>query len=98
MKDIKEKLGPGVQRLFSRFRWCFWLNERKPAKTDKNKFSVSIVFENRDGHYPIPDVFWSKKQCTKENKSLGLSESDVRNIIGSAMSYAERHRLDVDRN
>lgn len=82
-----------VTDLMDTNRWVYWLDLLSPELSNKSKpqrYRVSIVVENEQGHFPTggDDVvpwFWDWDTCRTKNAALGYSREEELQIIGSSM-------------
>jgi hypothetical protein len=77
-------------------RWVFWLDKTKPDPDDPNAYRVSVVFENRSGHYPtggeVMDKrpwYWDEATCRAANAERGYSVLEEFEVVGSSMFHVE---------
>ena len=83
MKTVDKLLNDGT-------RYCYWLDKTQPDQQYPDRFRVSLVFENESGYRPtgggdVVPWYWDVKTCKEQNARLGLTTTDVNNIILSSM-------------
>lgn len=73
-------------------RYVYYLNKTSPDPQNKDRFRVSLVFEDNAGHYPTGTAsehqspwYWDEETCKKKNKNMGYDEEETFKIVASSM-------------